>query len=454
MATQTFPAGAAPRIVLNGCSGDLEIEAWDERAIEVETDGSVSRIGQNDEALVIENVDDDLRLRVPADAEVLIDEVGGDLTARGFRALTLGDAGGDVEIEGIDGPVRLENVGGDLDVRAVASLTIVGQPGGDVELHGVGVVEVEEVGGDLQVVDSQSVMVNNVGGDCSIGATEAVRYGNVGGDLQIEGNAGTVVAGGSAGGDVVIKAAARAQIGDAGGDCMIHSVAGDVSLGSVGGDCVITAVDGAVRLGNVGGDATVRAQGADVQIGNIGGDLHLASAFPPGSSTRVTVGGDAVIELPREPNLTLRATVGGDVGGERIVSTGGGMFSAVYGEGAARLDMLVGGDLRLSGGGAPRSSTSSLSSWAASSATWASSGAVTFRVRLARTAGMVATSGRASYRSRSRLMCAGPRPTRAGPRSTPTTTKRVPGMRAMRPAACMCGSTIASGASTPSGWSG
>src|SRR5215216_203115 len=95
MATQTFPAGTAPRIVLNGCSCDLDIEVWDERAIEVETDGSVNRLSQTDEALVIENVDDDLRLRVPADAEVLIDDVGGGLKARGFGALTLGDVGGD-----------------------------------------------------------------------------------------------------------------------------------------------------------------------------------------------------------------------------------------------------------------------------------------------------------------------------------------------------------------------
>ena len=77
MATQTFPAGTAPRIVLNNCSGDLDIEVWDERAIEAETDGTVNRIGQSDEALVIEDVDGDLRLRVPADAEVLIDQVSG-----------------------------------------------------------------------------------------------------------------------------------------------------------------------------------------------------------------------------------------------------------------------------------------------------------------------------------------------------------------------------------------
>src|SRR5215217_6873376 len=162
MATQSFPAGAAPRIVLNGCSGDLEIEVWDERAIEIETDGSVDRLNQSDEALVIENVDDNLRLRVPADAEVLADDVGGDLKAGGFRALTLGDVGGDAHIEDIDGAVRIENVGGDVDVREVGSLTIAGQPGGDVNLHAVGVVEIEQVGGDFQVVDSQSVTVNTV----------------------------------------------------------------------------------------------------------------------------------------------------------------------------------------------------------------------------------------------------------------------------------------------------
>src|SRR5258705_12278414 len=46
MAKQTFPVGAAPRIVLNGCSGDLEIEVWDERSVEIETDGSVRRLDQ------------------------------------------------------------------------------------------------------------------------------------------------------------------------------------------------------------------------------------------------------------------------------------------------------------------------------------------------------------------------------------------------------------------------
>jgi hypothetical protein len=39
------------------------------------------------------------------------------------------------------------------------------------------------------------------------------------------------------------------------------------------------------------------------------------------------------------------------------------MFTAVYGDGAARLELLVGGDLDLRGGGAPRSSSSSWAGW-------------------------------------------------------------------------------------------
>ena len=249
---------------------------------------------------MIENADDDLR-SVPADTEVL-DEVGGDLTARASARHT-GHIGGDaaIEVSTAQCGLRMSAV---ISMFEVGSLTAAGQPGGDVELQGWR-GEIEQVGGDFQAVDSQSVIMNDVGGDCSIGATEAVATATSAANRRSR-QCQTVVAGGSVGGDVVIKAAASAQIGDAGGDCVIHSVTGDVSMGSVGGDCTINAVDGAVRLGNVGGDAHVRAQGADVQIGNIGGDLHLASAFPAGSSTRVTVGGDAVIELPPEPNLTLR----------------------------------------------------------------------------------------------------------------------------------------------------
>src|SRR4051812_43594303 len=103
MTTQSFPAGDAPRIVLSVCTGDLEIEVWDENTIKVECDGAIGGLRQDAEALVIQNVHDDLHLRVPAGTEVVGESIHGDVTARGFQALALRDVGGDVDIEDIAG---------------------------------------------------------------------------------------------------------------------------------------------------------------------------------------------------------------------------------------------------------------------------------------------------------------------------------------------------------------
>jgi hypothetical protein len=361
MTTQSFPVGDAPRVVVSECRRDLEVEVWDERAIEVECNGSIDRISPSDEAFTIENAHDNLRLRVPADAEIVVDRAHGDVVVRGVRTLTLNDARGDVLVEDIENGVRIDTVGGDLEIHDVDSLTLTGASGGDVTIRSAVVVAAQQVGGDAEVTDAQTVTLDNVGGDCSVISSESFRYGTIGGDLQAEGNARTVVVGGGVGGDAAIKAVGSAQLGDIGGDCAVKMVGGDLHLGSVGGDCAIADVNGEVRLGSVGGDADIKAERAGAWVGNIGGDLHLSSAFPPGSTTRITVGGDAAIELPHEASVALRATVGGDVSGERIAASGGGMFTAVYGEGAAKLDLIVGGDLALRGGGAPRTSSSAWS---------------------------------------------------------------------------------------------
>jgi hypothetical protein len=362
MTTQSFPVGGAPRIVVSECRGDLEISVGDDRVVELECDGRIDRVNSNDEALTIDGVYDDLELRVPADAEIIIDRVHGDARIHGARTLTISEARGDVEVADVQNGVRIDKVGNGLEVHDVDSLVVTSAVGADVRAHDVGVVVLQQVGGDLEIHDAQSITLDNVGGDCNVSSAEVLRYGNIGGDLQIDGNSRTVVVGGGVGGDAGIHAVMSVHLGDVGGDCSINSAEGEVRLGSIGGDCQINDVSGDIAVGEAGGDCSINAEHARVRIGNVGGDLHLASAFLPEGATRVTVGGDATIELPRDANLTLRATVGGDVSGERIVASGGGMFTAVYGDGAAQVDLLVGGDLSLSGGGMPRSSSSS-SGW-------------------------------------------------------------------------------------------
>src|SRR5262245_60957426 len=177
MSTQTFPAGEAPRIMLTDCSGDLEIEAWDERSIEVECDGRIDEIGQGEEGLVIQGAQGDLRLRAPADTEVVGEDLSADVRVAGIRAVSLEQVGGDCGIENIAGAVRLSNIGGNLEVEGAESLVLEGSAGADVSVRNVGAVELGQVGADLDVSDARTVSVANVGADCDVVAVgESLRY--------------------------------------------------------------------------------------------------------------------------------------------------------------------------------------------------------------------------------------------------------------------------------------
>lgn len=364
MPKQIFSAGAAPRVTVTGCGGDLAVSVWEQRAIEVTTDSSEQVVYQEDEGLTIANAAGDVRLWVPAETTIAVRRQGGDVTISGVAALTIEGSGDDVRATAISGAIRLSDIAGDLDVAGGESLTLTGRVGGDARIRDVATVEIEHIGGDLAVAAAQTVIVSHIAGDCVIGqASESLRYGEVGGDLRLDGAGRTMVVGGSVGCDLALAAIGGAQIGAVGGDAKVRDVHGDARIGSVGGDCAVNAIDGALSIGHVGGDADIRAPGKEVQIGNVGDDLSLQSLFAVGSTARIAVGGDARIILPDQPNVAIRATVGGEISGPRVASPGG-MCTIVYGEGAAQLELIVGGDLVLRGGGAPRSSNAAWGEWA------------------------------------------------------------------------------------------
>jgi len=67
--------------------------------------------------------------------------------------------------------------------------------------------------------------------------------------------------------------------------------------------------------------------------------------------------------LAQDANQLLRAAVGGDVSGGAISFSGGGnLINLVYGDGSAQLELSVGGDLEIIGGGNPHTS-STTGSW-------------------------------------------------------------------------------------------
>ncbi len=368
MTQQTFPfgEGTAPRVVISHVEGDLVVRRWGEQAIKLETGGRLSQLYQEGDTLVLSRSDDDIDLWVPGNGSVSASDVDGDVSIEGIQRVELTNINGDTDLEDISEAIVLARVNGDLSVAGTPELHVRSHTGSDVTLRSIGEVEIEAVGVDLSIEDAQTVVIGTVGSSLDAdNIAQALRVGTVGADCQVQGSAHTEIAIANVGADITINGAATVQVGNVGASCEVSDVEGDVEIGFVGADVSINGVGGNLHIGGIGADAELGGLQGNVEVGSIGSDLRLQAAFAPDSTARLNVGGDASIILPDEPNLSIQAAVGGDVNGNFIASSeGGSVVTLVYGSGAAHLELNVGGDLDLRGGGSgPRTSSSTGGSW-------------------------------------------------------------------------------------------
>lgn len=373
MSQQTFTVGETSRVIMTRVKGDLTVHSWDQQEVQVETDGRVGGIQQEGDALMIMDCNSDLELMVPTNASIKVSVVNGDVEISGVRHVELENASGDVEIRDIAGDAALENVGeavtltnigGDLAVTHAPTLRVHRKVGGDAELVDVGQAELESIGGDCDVQDAMAVAIGSIGGDLDAQTVSTtLRCGTVGGDCAVQGSADAGVTIGNIGGDLAISSASFVQVGNVHGDCALSTVQSNVEVGNISGDLNCQAVGSNLRVGRVAGDAELSAITGSVEISTVGGDLDLHASFPPASRTQIKVGGDASVVLPANANLSISAMVGGDISGVGIVSTAGNVINLTYGDGAAHLNLQVGGDFELRSSDRPRSSSSMGGSW-------------------------------------------------------------------------------------------
>ncbi len=367
---QTFSAAKESKIIIRDVSGDLNVRSWDQASISVESDGSFGDYHQEGDAHILGNCDSDLTLRVPFDAEIRATNVEGDVSISNVRRVELHHIEGDVALENIGLGVDIELIGeaiaidrieGDLVVQNATSLRTKENIEGDVALTNVALIEMENIEGDLVLKHSETGVIGAVGGDMlAEDIADALSCGNIGGDCQVKASEKVELAIGNVGSDLVVDKAASVRFGSVGSDCVLRSVNGVVEIGNVGGDASFNDMGGKLQMGNIGGDASFKNLQSFIEIANIGGDLLLEAAFPANSATRLHVGGDAVVTLPPHPDLTLRAAVGGDIAGPNMMAgKSGNWINQTYGNGAAQLELNVGGDLLVRGGDQPRTSSSS-----------------------------------------------------------------------------------------------
>ncbi len=371
---QTFPASKEPKVKIAQVRGDLKASAWDQSSIAVEADDRVAELYHEGNTLMIMECNGDLELYVPAGAEIKVTSLKGEVSIAGVRRVELEDIGGDVELQNIGSGADIEKIGeaialrglhADLNVTNASSLRARGEIRGDASLTNVALAEIETVGAGLSLSKTEAVVIGTVGADLEvIDIADVLRCGNIGGDCQVYGGARCEVVIGNAGGSIEVNSASSMHLGSVGGDCELRDVQGAVEVGNVGGEASINGVGGNLQVGSIGGDAELMGLKGAIEVGSIGGELELQATFPAGSHTRLNVGGDASVKLPGNPDLSIRAAVGGEVevSGQSIAFGGkGNLVSLIYGDGAAELEMSVGGDLELLGAGNPRSGSTSTS---------------------------------------------------------------------------------------------
>jgi DUF4097 and DUF4098 domain-containing protein YvlB len=371
---QTFSMELEPQVSLMRVSGDVEVKGWDRREISLDWDEHEGDFQREGNTLILMNGTGDIKLHVPYDTEMRVEDLRGEIVAQSIRRIALQNVRGDVELENIGADTGLENtdevvsltdIGGDLHVQKVFSLHAYRKIGGKTDVQDVSIIEIESVAADLKISRAETVAVGNVGGDLQVSELSGVlRCGHVSGDCEVSGSPQAEVNLGNVGGSLEIAGALLVHLGNTGGDTAVRDVQRHVTVGNVGGNASLAGMGGDLKVGRIAGDATLSGLGGSFYVGGIGGDLAVQAVFGPEVRAQIHIGGDASLTLPEDASLTLQAAVGGSINGASLSSgSGGKLVRLVYGEGAAYLHMSVGGDLTLSGAGNPQVSSAGMPWW-------------------------------------------------------------------------------------------
>ncbi len=351
MGNALYTLGEAPTVFISNCSGELQIEGRGDENVVLSSD-SMPSSSQQAGRLVIENCEDDLRIQVPMGATVRVEHVEGELRAHRLSALEVGSVDGDVELGDITGRSVVRHAEGEARVRDVMEF-LFGTVNGDLELASVrGRCRVDTVEGEVRVQDVADLEIRTVNGDLKAGPSNGrYRVETVEGDAKVR--EVTELSLGTVNGDLALSGVrGRCSVRQTEGDARIREVM-DLSLGGVNGDLDLEGIAGRLSLGRIEGDVRLRGNMRGFNARRVEGDLTLEIGFVPGEVYRLEVGGDATVNLPSGSDVALDATVEGDVSGNGLqYMHDGNKVRAVWGSGAARLELRVDGNLSVRGTGA------------------------------------------------------------------------------------------------------
>ncbi len=163
--SKTISAGRTPKIVIDNIGGDLSLVGWEGEDILLKGDEDEMRFKQDGDQVLI-SCDDDISIRVPKAASVLISRIGGDASIRGVMgSIELKEISGDLSMRDVDS-VAIGTVHADFSLRGAKGHLSIKSAHSDVSIRDVdGNVSLESVADDLALRDVRGNVSANVAED-------------------------------------------------------------------------------------------------------------------------------------------------------------------------------------------------------------------------------------------------------------------------------------------------
>ena len=163
--SRTISAGKTPKISIDAIDGDLSVVGWDGEDILIKTDEDALTLEQNGDEVSF-SCTDDVSLRIPRNALLSIERIGGDMALRGVMGhVQIGEINNDLSIRDV-GSVAIDSIQSDLSLRGAKGNLYVKSVGGDVSLRDVeGNITLDSVADDLALRGARGNVKVNVGED-------------------------------------------------------------------------------------------------------------------------------------------------------------------------------------------------------------------------------------------------------------------------------------------------
>ena len=163
--SRIISAGKTPSIKIEAIDGDLSVVGWDGEDVLIKTDEDELTLQQNGDTVSF-SCTDDVSLRVPRDASLSIERVGGDMALRGvLGSIKINEIDNDLSMRDV-GNVSIETIKADFSLRGAKGNLAVKSVGGDVSIRDVeGNIALDSVADDLALRGARGNVKVNVGED-------------------------------------------------------------------------------------------------------------------------------------------------------------------------------------------------------------------------------------------------------------------------------------------------